>query len=273
MSQAIVFDSAGTLLKTVREVTEVKTHKLIPQAVETTLLTLENPNRVLVILNFKTSNLLEYDGEATLSSWIQDEHISFGISFGKSDIEPQEIEILLHNDSMALVKDLQAAVKACQNAVEMKEYLFALNGGLIVNTRTKTVEFCIASAGRPFSGVKELIFKLHQKGIATYIASGDREEKLKLVAEKIGIPPENILGIATPEMKAQLVKNLKTKNSTVIMVGDGVNDIEAMCAADIAILTIQQNKNAPELLRKTADFIIDDISDVLTLVCEEGKND
>jgi len=269
MSRAIVFDSAGTILNTVREVTDTKTHQLIPQAIETTFLTVEDPDRVLAVLNFRTDHLLEYDENTLLSSWMRDEQVSFGISFGRLDIDRSEIEKIINSDSLARVGDLQTAVNKCRNSVEMKEYLFALNGGIILNYRTKTIEFCIASAGRPFPGVKEVISTLHQMGISTYIASGDRVEKLKLVAKAIGISPDQVLGVATPGMKAELVKRLKQENNTVIMVGDGMNDIEALYSADIAILTIQENRNPPEILRNAADFVITDIKDVLKLIPEE----
>jgi len=263
MSQAIVFDSAGTLLKTIREVTDVTSHQLLTYTVETTLLTSENPDRLLVILNFDTNQLLQSDGDMHLSSWMKMQNITFGISFGCSNLNEKEIEELLHSDTRAKVGDLQLTVRRCHQRVELNNYLFSLNGGLILNTRTKEIEFCIASAGQPFSGVKELISQLHQKGISTFIASGDRTEKLELVADTIGIPRSHVLGVATPKMKEKLVLDLKKEYDSVIMVGDGINDIEAMHSADISILTTQQNTNPPEILRKSAKYVISDIKDVI----------
>jgi len=270
MSQAIVFDSAGTLLKTIREVTDVASHQLLPYTVETTLLTSEDPDRLLVILNFDTDQLLQNDGDMLLSSWMKEQNITFGISFGCSNLNEKEVEELLHLDLKAKVSDLQLTVRTCHQKVELDSYLFSLNGGLILNTRTKEIEFCIASAGQPFSGVKELIAQLHQKGIATYIASGDRTEKLVLVADVIGIPRSNVLGIATPEIKEKLVLDLKKKYDSVIMVGDGINDIEAMHSADISILTTQQNTNPPAILQKTAKYVISNIKDTIKYA-GEGK--
>ena len=267
MTLAIVFDSAGTLLKTVREVTDIKSHRLLENTVETTLLTFEDPDRLLVLLNISSAHLLESNGKELLSTWIKNNNISFGISCGRHIIDAASVEKLLHSDRYATVGDLQLAVQTCRNKITKENYLFALNAGLIVNTRTDMIEFGIASAGYPFPGVKALISHLHRKGIATFIASGDRTEKLELVADNIGIPRNRVYGVATPVTKAQVVTNLKQEYDVVMMVGDGINDLSAMRSADIAVLTLQQSK-APDILEKTADRIINDIREIEEIASE-----
>ncbi|MDD4132678.1 MAG: HAD-IC family P-type ATPase, partial [Methanocorpusculum sp.] len=123
-----------------------------------------------------------------------------------------------------------------------------------------------AAAGYPFPGVKEMISTLHQKGIAVYIASGDRTAKLELVADKIGIPRDRVHGVATPITKAQIVTNLKGEYDIVVMVGDGINDLSAMRAADVSILTVQQKGERPSVLTNAAGYIIHDIRDVVGIV-------
>ena len=265
MTVAIVFDSAGTLLKTVREVTDIKSHELLNNSVETTLLTFEDPDRLLVILNIVTGDLLESYGETLLSSWIKNNNISFSISCGRRIIDAARVEKLLHSDKNATVGDLQLAVQTCRNKIKKENYLFALNAGLIVNSRTNSIEYGIASAGYPFPGVKDLLSHLSQKGIASFIASGDRTEKLELVADNIGIPRSRVHGVATPIRKADVVTSLKQEYDVVMMVGDGINDLSAMRAADIAVLSLQQSK-APDILKRTADFIIKDIREIEDIV-------
>jgi Cu+-exporting ATPase len=50
------------------------------------------------------------------------------------------------------------------------------------------------------------------------------------------------------------------------MVGDGMNDILALRAADMGIVTRQQGDKRPDILLNAADKIIDDITEVIDLV-------
>lgn len=268
MSLAIVFDSAGTLLKTVRSVVNFATKELIPQNIETTMLTFEDPARLLVMLNVNSSDLRECDGNQLLSAWMKEKAITFGISCGRNIIDADEVAEILYGDTTATAGDLQKAVATCKATVSRENDLFALNAGVIVNTRTRTIEFGIAAAGYPFPGVRELISSLHKKGIAVYVASGDRTEKLEIVADKIGIPRNRVHGVATPVTKAQIVTSLKSEYDIVMMTGDGINDLSAMRAADVSVLTLQQEGERPEILKKTADKIIYDIRDVAAIADE-----
>ncbi|MDD3407660.1 MAG: HAD family hydrolase, partial [Methanomicrobium sp.] len=81
----------------------------------------------------------------------------------------------------------------------------------------------------------------------------------------LGIPHGNVHGVATPSIKAQVVKDLKAEYDTVIMVGDGVNDISAMKEADVAILTEQQKGKKPQILIQSADYIIKEVSEVIEI--------
>jgi soluble P-type ATPase len=54
----------------------------------------------------------------------------------------------------------------------------------------------------------------------------------------------------------------------VLMVGDGINDLCAMQNADIAILTVQQPGDRPEDLYKAADYVVKNVSEVVTIVQE-----
>jgi Cu+-exporting ATPase len=67
-------------------------------------------------------------------------------------------------------------------------------------------------------------------------------------------------------MKEKVVLELKSKYEKVIMVGDGINDILALRAADIGIMTIQQGDERPEELREAADVVLDDIIKVVDVV-------
>jgi Cu+-exporting ATPase len=141
-----------------------------------------------------------------------------------------------------------------------------MNSGAIVNMADKCIEFAITAGGWPFDGAKEAITALHRLGVPTFIASGDRVTKLEKMADHLGIPRDRVYGVATPTVKAQIVNDLRQEYDRVLMVGDGINDLCAMRNADIAILTIQQPGERPEDLFKEADYVVKNVSEVVTIV-------
>ncbi len=197
----------------------------------------------------------------------------FGISCGRKIIDAECVGTILSSDPVCRVFDLQEVIKACWQIVSKEAESFVMNTGVIVSLQTNKIEFTLAAAGYPFPGVQEMISTLHQKGVAVYIASGDRTSKLELIADKIGIPRERVYGLATPVTKARIVTSLKNDYEIVVMVGDGINDLSAMWAADVSILMVQQKGERPEALLKQAEYIIDDIRDVIGIVDKFNADD
>ncbi|MDO5844864.1 MAG: HAD-IC family P-type ATPase [Methanocorpusculum sp.] len=266
MSIAVVFDSAGTLLKTVRSVIDINKRTLLDDSVETTTLTFDDYDRILVLLNIGSTELMQAESSKLLSAYLTENEISFGISCGRKILDADIVGKILYTDEKCLVSDMQTVIKSCRETVTKEAELFAMNVGLIVNLRKRDIEFAIAAAGHPFPGVREMISELHKKGIAAYIASGDRTAKLELVADKIGIPRNRVHGVSTPVIKAQVVTNLKSEYDVVVMVGDGINDLSAMKSADVAVLSIQQSGIRPDILYKQADYTVKDIREVVKIL-------
>jgi P-type Cu+ transporter len=79
----------------------------------------------------------------------------------------------------------------------------------------------------------ELIKKLKMMDIMPIIASGDRQEVVKDVADKLHI--DRYYSEILPEDKKQIILKNKTFGKKVIMVGDGFNDAAALAEADIGI--------------------------------------
>lgn len=268
MTVAVVFDSAGTLLKTTRSVKNISRGAFCDESVETTMVTFQDPDRILVLLNIHTREIMDADGSVLLSDYLTELKAEFGISCGRRVIVADTVGEILFNDTFAKVSDMQDVVRNCWRTVSKEADRFAMNVGAIVNLRTKAIEFTIAAAGYPFPGVRRMISRLHELGVAIFIASGDRTAKLEVVADHIGIPRNRVHGVATPVTKAQIVTNLKDEYDVVVMCGDGINDLSAMKAADIAILTVQQEGGRPKVLYETADYVIQNICDVVGIVEE-----
>ena len=271
MTIAVVFDSAGTLLKTNRSVKCVLSGYLLDDSIETTTLTFQDPDRILVLLNVHTMDLMNIPAGKLLSSYLSETGTEFGISCGRRIIVADTVGDILHHDPECRMAEMQDVISSCRATVLQQTERFAMNVGVIVNLRTKRIEYTIAAAGYPFPGVREMISCLHTMGVAAFIASGDRTAKLELVADSIGIPRNRVHGVATQVTKAQIVANLKDEYDVVVMTGDGINDLSAFKTADVAVLTLQQAGDRPKVLYDAADYIIKDIRAIIDIIGELRK--
>jgi Cu+-exporting ATPase len=91
----------------------------------------------------------------------------------------------------------------------------------------------LADSVRPESAAA--IRALADRGISSWIVSGDRQEVVNAVANAVGIPLSQALGGILPSGKADVVEKVRATHGSVGMVGDGINDAPALAAADVGI--------------------------------------
>lgn len=80
---------------------------------------------------------------------------------------------------------------------------------------------------------KEAMTALRKEGIEVYMMSGDKEEAARYWAQEAGIG--NYHSRVLPGDKQALVKTLQQQGKRVAMVGDGINDTQALALADVSI--------------------------------------
>ena len=78
----------------------------------------------------------------------------------------------------------------------------------------------------------EAIGRLKKHNIDVYIMSGDNQGTVEYVAKQLGIA--HAFGNMSPRDKAAEVQKLKAAGKTVAMVGDGINDVPALAAANVS---------------------------------------
>ena len=83
-------------------------------------------------------------------------------------------------------------------------------------------------------GAESLIADFKSKNIDVIMLTGDNENAALRVANSIGI--QTIISQQSPEDKAAFISKLHQDKKTVVMVGDGINDILALSSADIGIV-------------------------------------
>lgn len=79
------------------------------------------------------------------------------------------------------------------------------------------------------------IAALHQAGVEVWMASGDQQTTANVIAARVGVPPNQVLGGVLPADKAAHVSLLQRRGKVVAMVGDGVNDSVALATADVGV--------------------------------------
>lgn len=80
---------------------------------------------------------------------------------------------------------------------------------------------------------REAMETLQKNGVEVYMMSGDKEEAAKYWAEKAGI--KHYQSKVLPQDKENLVRSLQAEGKHVAMVGDGINDTQALALADVSI--------------------------------------
>jgi Cu2+-exporting ATPase len=91
----------------------------------------------------------------------------------------------------------------------------------------------IAIADQIKESSKAAIETLKSQGIEVYMLTGDNAQTAKAVADQVGLT--NFKAEVMPSDKSEFVRELQAQGKIVAMVGDGINDSEALAQADVSI--------------------------------------
>jgi Mg2+-importing ATPase len=124
-------------------------------------------------------------------------------------------------------------------------------------------------------GVTDVIKELNKNGVQLKIITGDNKLVAAYIGEKIGLhqivvvsgaeiskmSPEalvhrvqyaNVFAEIEPQQKENIIKALRKAGNTVAYMGDGINDVAAINAADVGIST----NNAVDVAKEAADVVL-----------------
>lgn len=96
---------------------------------------------------------------------------------------------------------------------------------------------------------KHAIQNLQRSGVEVFMLTGDNQQTAQVVASKVGI--EQFKAEVMPADKSSFVKSLQEKGKVVAMVGDGINDSEALAQADVSIAMGQGSDIAMDVAKIT----------------------
>lgn len=106
----------------------------------------------------------------------------------------------------------------------------------------------------------EIIQQHHQKKYKTFILTGDNLKNTLNIGNKLNIPQEFIFADLKPDDKLNKILELKNQ-STLAMIGDGINDAPTLAAADLGIA---MGIMGTDIAIETADVLI--MSDSLNVL-------
>ncbi len=111
------------------------------------------------------------------------------------------------------------------------------------------VRAALAIADRIKPTAAEAIARLKKAGIKVYMQTGDARRTAQAVAKAVGI--EDFRSEVLPKDKGAFVAGLQQQGHVVAMVGDGINDSEALAKADVGIAMGKGSDIAMDVARMT----------------------
>lgn len=146
---------------------------------------------------------------------------------------------LLEENGIAIGPEYREREKAWQEAAHT----------VIWFADAKQVSAALAIADRIKPSAPQAIARLKASGIKVYMQTGDSRRTAQAVAKAVGI--DDFRSEVLPRDKAAFVTGLQQMGEVVAMVGDGINDSEALAKADVSIAMGKGSDIAMDVARMT----------------------
>ena len=118
--------------------------------------------------------------------------------------------------------------------------------GFVMNEELRAL-FALSDPLKPTA--KGGIDALGRQGLRVIMLSGDSSKTAEAVAKELGV--EEVWAQMLPEQKADKIRALQAQGCIVAMVGDGINDSEALVAADVSVAMGQGSDIAMDVAKVT----------------------
>ena len=203
-------------------------HILIKDAVA-----LEQMRKVNVVVLDKTGTLTEGHPTATGWLWAQPQEPHFKNVLLAAELKSE------HPLAGAIVAALQEEEKIKPGAIVsdvMADMLvrYESDGNGIIYFGCENELLAIIAVSDPIKATSaEAVKELKRQGIDICMLTGDGQRTALAVSSRLGI--ERFVADALPDDKAEFIRELQLQGKKVAMVGDGINDSQALALADVSI--------------------------------------
>lgn len=257
----MVMDVAGTILMMYRVAKDIGRGVLLEKVVTWELM-MEKNGRALVVPQIDPDLIVSCRPDDLLGTLVLARRECVEISCSSSHISRMEVLGILGR-SQVRVRELQEVYLAVKDRCPG----IYRTTGMIVDEDCQDIVYALSTGGAPFPGLRNVLLELENLGADVYVASGDSMRSLaNLNLTEYGIDLSRIYSVASPRRKKEIVTDLKKKYRRVVMVGDGLNDLYALRAADVGVLTVQQDTRPALKLRQAANNIINNIQELPGIV-------
>ena len=151
-------------------------------------------------------------------------------------------EIIVGSRTLLLERGVKRVLPVNGHGVGGISEVYVAKGGRVLGT------IRIADVLRPEA--KSAVAAMRGMGLTTILLSGDAQEVTTLVGRDLGV--DEAVGELLPDQKAQRVTDLRAKNRTVVMLGDGINDAPALVLANVGVAM----GSGTDVARESADVIL-----------------
>ncbi len=117
-----------------------------------------------------------------------------------------------------------------------------------------------------FSGIKELITTLQNRGCSVGIVSSSRKDTIDAIMEKFGIHMDFVYQcdlFSKSKVLSQVIKDRNLSYAETIYVGDEVRDVESCQKINLDVIAVSWGLNSKEALQKTGALIVDTREELL----------
>jgi P-type Cu2+ transporter len=253
---AVVLDKTGTITEGKPVVTDMISAKqdnseLNRQILYTLELQSEHPlaEAVVAHLKDKSSSVVLENFESLTARGVKAIHKGKAYFTGNMK--------LMEENDIGIAKDLAQAADRFQSQAKTVIYF----------SDDKDVIQVIAIADKIKDTSKAAVETLQKNGIEVYMFTGDNEQTAKHVAAQVGVA--HYKAEALPSEKAEFVKGLQRNGKIVAMIGDGINDSQALAQADISIAMGKGSDIAMDVAKMT--LITSDLQSVPRALRLSGK--
>jgi Cu2+-exporting ATPase len=249
---------------------------------------LELAKKINAIILDKTGTITEGRPTVTDILWLNNDAREGPVlaSIEKQSEHPLAEAVVKHlgNFTNVQVDHFESITGAGAKAIIHNQAFYVGNAKLLESNKITIAAFLQASADKWLSEAKTVIFfsnstealavmaiadkvketsveavkKLHDLGIEIYMLTGDNAITAGAIAKQVGIT--NFKAEVLPADKAAFVKELQQQGKIVAMVGDGINDSNALAQADVSIAMGKGSDIAMDVAKMT--IISSDLSKI-----------